>query len=82
MISICHVIISNKFENLIPLVTGEGTCEGDSGAPLVVREFSGDPYYQIGVASFGASKCGQNGVPGIYTKVTAYLPWIESKMKL
>jgi len=61
---------------------GEGICEGDSGAPLVAREFSDDPYYQIGVASFGTSQCGQIGVPGIYTKVTAYLPWIESKMKL
>ena len=38
------------------------------------------PRYQIGVVSFGTTRCGI-GVPGAYTKVTNYLPWIESKLQ-
>ena len=44
------------------------------------REFLSDPWFAIGIASFGTAKCAA-GVPGGYTKVTNYLPWIESKLK-
>ena len=37
--------------------------------------------YQIGLVSFGTNLCGR-GIPGVYTKVAAYLPWIESKMEV
>ena len=63
-------------------IPGKGACEGDSGSPLVYRELSDDPYYQVGIASFGNYKCGLEGIPDVYTKVEAYLPWIESKLKL
>ena len=55
-------------------------CKGDSGGPLVSREFTGDPWYQIGVVSYGTGKCGV-GEPGVYTRVDGYLDWIESKLK-
>lgn len=34
-------------------------------------------YEIIGVTSFG-KQCGTPGTPGVYTRVYAYLTWIES----
>ena len=60
--------------------TGVDSCNGDSGGPLILKEFSSDPYYQIGIVSFGLKLCG-NGVPAVYTRVTNYIPWIERNLK-
>jgi len=57
--------------------SGKDTCQGDSGGPLQVR--LSDPYCmysQVGVTSFG-SGCGGDR-PGVYTRVSYYVPWIES----
>ncbi|XP_026761835.2 serine protease Hayan-like [Galleria mellonella] len=49
------------------------TCQGDSGGPLQTTE----PVYSlVGVTSFG-SGCG-TPVPGVYTRISHYLDWIES----
>ena len=75
-ISRCTIIL------IIFFSTGKESCSGDSGGPLFYREsqFS-KPYYQIGIVSFGLSQfCGKNKYPGFYTKVEAFLPWIESKL--
>ncbi|XP_013166024.1 PREDICTED: serine protease snake-like [Papilio xuthus] len=54
------------------------TCQGDSGGPLQLKNQKIKCMYTIvGVTSFG-SGCGLIGRAGVYTKVTAYLPWIES----
>lgn len=56
---------------------GKDTCHGDSGGPLqVTTEDHNCVYYLVGVTSFGFS-CG-GPVPGVYTKVSAYLDWVES----
>ena len=34
-----------------------------------------------GIVSFGAKKCGVAKVPGVYTLVKNYIPWILSHMK-
>ncbi|XP_030752524.1 transmembrane protease serine 9-like [Sitophilus oryzae] len=47
---------------------GKDTCTGDSGGPLV----SGG--LQFGIVSWGV--CGADGFPGVYAKVTYYLPFI------
>ena len=60
--------------------SGKDSCKGDSGGPLVSREFAGEPWYQIGVVSYGTRKCGV-GEPGVYTRVDGYLDWIDSKLK-
>ena len=60
--------------------TGKDSCNGDSGGPLFIREGTSDPWEQIGLVSFGSVKCG-NGVPGVYTRIVHYLPWIESHLR-
>ncbi|XP_072946523.1 chymotrypsin-1-like [Epargyreus clarus] len=52
--------------------TGEGACHGDSGGPLV-REGR-----QVGVVSWGIP-CAR-GKPDVYTKVEAFMPWIEKTL--
>ncbi|CAI6366493.1 unnamed protein product [Macrosiphum euphorbiae] len=56
---------------------GSDTCTGDSGGPLQVHH----PNYscmssQIGITSFG-KYCGNRDTPGVYTRVSNYVPWIE-----
>lgn len=54
---------------------------GDSGGPLMTTTPS-DPsqWYIEGIVSFGAV-CGSEGWPGIYTKVSSYLPWIKQNVR-
>lgn len=58
---------------------GRDTCQGDSGGPLQTRANARDSttciYRILGVVSFGPP-CGF-GKPAIYTRVSAYVPWIE-----
>lgn len=54
------------------------TCQGDSGGPLqIYHKTHYCMYTVIGVTSFGKA-CGLAQNPGVYTRVAAYLPWIES----
>lgn len=50
-------------------------CQGDSGGPLFRSSPVDGLHYVIGVTSFGKS-CGIANIPGVYTKVLYYLPWI------
>lgn len=56
----------------------EDACQGDSGGPHVTR-FK-DTYFVTGIVSWGEG-CARKGKFGIYTKVTAFLKWIEKSMK-
>ncbi|XP_056629782.1 serine protease snake-like [Diorhabda sublineata] len=50
------------------------TCQGDSGGPLsLVRE---GRLYLVGITSFGIG-CAKPGIPGVYTRVSHYVPWLE-----
>ncbi|XP_043289338.1 serine protease snake-like isoform X2 [Venturia canescens] len=53
------------------------TCRGDSGGPLQSIHPNGCLYELIGVTSFGKG-CGSSGLPGVYTRVSHYVEWIES----
>ena len=61
-------------------ITGRSSCNGDSGGPLIARELADDPWYQIGLVSFGTKNCGTD-VPSVYTKVAAHISWIKSILK-
>lgn len=50
--------------------------EGDSGGPLQSSEHK-CLYTVLGVTSFGKD-CGVLGAAGVYTRVSHYVPWIES----
>nr|XP_027795124.1 tissue-type plasminogen activator isoform X3 [Marmota flaviventris] len=52
-------------------------CQGDSGGPLVCVKDK--RMTLVGIISWGLG-CGQKDVPGIYTKVTNYLDWIQENM--
>ncbi|XP_041975443.1 proclotting enzyme-like [Aricia agestis] len=54
------------------------SCSGDSGGPLMVNE--GGRWIQVGVVSWGIG-CGKGQYPGVYTRVTSFLPWIQKNSK-
>lgn len=62
---------------------GKDTCQGDSGGPMQIMEdrvncIHNFPLHTIvGVTSFGRD-CGRKMAPGVYTKVSRYVDWIES----
>ncbi|XP_058448816.1 uncharacterized protein LOC131428788 [Malaya genurostris] len=64
---------------------GKDACQGDSGGPLMLpqRSSNGQYYYYnlIGIVSYGY-ECAKAGFPGVYVKVSVYIPWIESKLNL
>ncbi|KAK7081612.1 hypothetical protein SK128_009407, partial [Halocaridina rubra] len=62
---------------LCALTPTKDTCQGDSGGPLVVRVCP-NKWVQIGIVSFGHQCAFPNG-PGVYTKVSAYRSWIDTK---
>lgn len=61
---------------------GKDSCAGDSGGPLM-RRSSANPlvWYQEGIVSFGALKCGIKGLPAIYTRIADFLPWIHTTVR-
>ncbi|XP_017057003.1 melanization protease 1 [Drosophila ficusphila] len=64
-------------------VEGVDSCRGDSGGPLLLEDyFNGNSnYYIAGVVSYGPTPCGLRGWPGVYTRVAAYLDWINDNVR-
>ncbi|XP_023932761.1 trypsin-like [Lingula anatina] len=64
-----------------PLEGGKDACYGDSGGPLVCKIESGDTvtWVQHGITSWGYG-CAQPNSPGVYSKVSYLIPWIQSTM--
>lgn len=63
---------------------GKDACQGDSGGPLMFKsaELGKAHYmYAAGIVSFGTTKCGIRGAPGVYTNVSDYVEWILWNMR-
>lgn len=52
----------------------QDTCRGDSGGPLIYR--ADGRAWLVGITSYGSERCA-SGIPGVYTRVSHYLGWIE-----
>ncbi|WP_342380818.1 serine protease [Myxococcus stipitatus] len=58
---------------------GKDSCQGDSGGPLVVK--NGEKYVLQGISSFGMG-CARESLPGVYTRVSNYVPWINQQVRI
>jgi len=64
-------------------ILGKDSCSGDSGGPLVIKSSKSREsivMYLEGIVSFGSERC-DGGIPGIYTRVATYIPWILNNIK-
>lgn len=64
---------------------GKDSCRGDSGGPIMAKSWGTDDnkpkWISVGIVSFGPSPCGQEGWPGVYTKVHDFMSWILRNMR-
>ncbi|KAK4011479.1 hypothetical protein OUZ56_020597 [Daphnia magna] len=57
-------------------LSGKDTCQNESGGPLVIEaEHLGCSWIQVGIVSFGRG-CARR-FPGVYTRLTSFLPWLK-----
>ncbi|KAI8043954.1 hypothetical protein M5D96_000102, partial [Drosophila gunungcola] len=54
------------------------SCQGDSGGPLLLS--NGVKYFIVGIVSWGVG-CGRDGYPGVYSRVSKFIPWIKSNLE-
>ena len=59
---------------------GKDSCQCDSGGPLFLID-ENFQYLQIGIVSYGEG-CARPLKYGVYTKVSSFVDWIESTIRL
>lgn len=64
-------------DSVICAGNGNDACLGDGGSPLNYFDVNTSRFYVVGIVSFGSNACGLSGIPGGYTRVGAYLGWIN-----
>ncbi|XP_061778961.1 ovochymase-2 [Nerophis lumbriciformis] len=55
----------------------KSVCQGDSGGPLVCQDSPNSPWEVHGITSFGPIGCIMNKKPSVFTRSSAYIPWIN-----
>ncbi|XP_038074839.1 chymotrypsin-like elastase family member 2A [Patiria miniata] len=58
------------------------TCQGDSGGPLSCAAINSHGFLRwhlVGITSYGFG-CGKRGLPGVYTKVSKFVDWLDERM--
>ncbi len=59
---------------------GRGTCDGDSGGPLMINAGGLYPrYFLAGTTSFGII-CADPRFPGVFTRISKYITWINANI--
>lgn len=73
----CHAILTPISIIRYPL----SFRQGDSGGPLEVKLLHNTKVtpFIVAITSFGTA-CGQS-LPGVYTKISSYIPWIRSVLE-
>ncbi|XP_040043305.2 ovochymase-2 isoform X2 [Gasterosteus aculeatus] len=59
----------------------KSVCQGDSGGPLVCQDTPGGSWEIHGITSFGPIGCVMNKKPSVFTRSSAYLPWIQNVIR-
>ena len=62
--------------------TGQDSCSGDSGGPLMLQQerMGRKNHTIVGIVSWGTELCGQKNIPGAYADVSFFLEWILNKI--
>lgn len=62
---------------------GKDSCRGDSGGPLMkIEKVDGvSAWFLKGIVSFGTDKCGTKDIPGVYTRISEYVDWIQENIE-
>ncbi|KAJ8388268.1 hypothetical protein AAFF_G00135290 [Aldrovandia affinis] len=59
----------------------KSVCQGDSGGPLVCQANALSPWEVHGITSFGPIGCIMDKKPSVFTRTSAYIPWIEQVIR-
>ncbi|XP_062407656.1 ovochymase [Sardina pilchardus] len=59
----------------------QSVCQGDSGGPLVCQDSPAAPWEVHGITSFGPIGCIMDKKPSVFTRASAYIPWMENVVR-
>ena len=71
------MLLAGDFKDLMKPYDNVDSCFGDSGGPLFSMNNKKSEVILVGMTSFGKG-CAQDGYPGVYIKLSWFLPWIQS----
>lgn len=72
---VCALGVGVSVDGAAPVV--RDSCNTDSGGPLVQLDRKSCPVLNA-IVSHGPDPCGNSEFPGVYTRVSHYLPWIKT----
>ena len=77
-----HFVLDSSFLCAGGDESGDDSCKGDGGSPLVCRDKTDiSVYYQVGIVAWGIG-CGTKGIPGVYADVVRATPWINTQLRI